>query len=280
MITSSAPLSTAAVAQHYDELDPFYRELWGEHLHHGFWERGDEDVAEAVCALVDRVAAAARIERGQSVCDVGCGYGATARRIARRYAARVVGLTVSRAQAEHAARAGGDPDAPRIVCRDWLDNQLPSESFDAVVAIESSEHVVDKQRFFAEAARVLRPGGRVVVCAWLSRESPDAWQRRLLLEPICREGRLASLATAPEYVQWLTGAGFIDVAWADWSERVRRTWSICAYRLVTAIATRQRYRSALLRCPDEGRVFARCVLRIGAAYAVGAMKYGMFAATR
>jgi tocopherol O-methyltransferase len=280
MITSSAALSTAVVASHYDALDPFYRELWGEHLHHGFWERGDEDVEQAVCALVDRVVAAARIERGQSVCDVGCGYGATARRIARQYAADVVGLTVSRAQAEHAARAGGAPHAPRIVCRDWLENGLPSESYDAVIAIESSEHVADKGRFFAEAARVLRPGGRIVVCAWLSREDPDAWQRRLLLEPICREGRLASLATAPEYVDWLKGAGFVDVGWEDWSEQVRRTWAICAYRMVTAVATRRRYRSALLRGPEACRVFARCVLRIGAAYAVGAMKYGMFAATR
>jgi len=36
---------------------------------------------------------------------------------------------------------------------------LDSESFDAVIAIESTEHMADLGAFFAEAARVLRPGG-------------------------------------------------------------------------------------------------------------------------
>src|SRR3978361_1598672 len=53
--------------------------------------------------------------------------------------------------------------------RDWLDNGLPDAAFDRAYAIESSEHMVDKARFFSEAWRVLKPGGRLVVCAWLSR---------------------------------------------------------------------------------------------------------------
>jgi tocopherol O-methyltransferase len=280
MITPSDPLPMGAVASHYDELDPYYRELWGEHLHHGLWQRGDESVDEAVCALVDQVAYAARIPRGGSVCDVGCGYGATARRIAARHDARVVGLTVSRVQAERAERFGGGPGAPLILCRDWQDNGLASETFDAVVAIESSEHIADKDRFFAEAARVLRPGGRLVVCAWLSHDPSGPWARRFLLEPICREGRLAGLATAAETLEWIGRAGFAGATWDDWSARVRRTWAICSYRLVAAIATDRRYRQLLLRGPAEHRTFARCVLRIGMAYAVGAMQYGLFAATK
>ena len=45
MIVPRDPQSAAAVADHYDELDPFYREIWGEHVHHGYWATGRETAA-------------------------------------------------------------------------------------------------------------------------------------------------------------------------------------------------------------------------------------------
>src|SRR5687768_16193734 len=90
------------VANHYDELDPFYRALWGEHLHHGLWQRGNESADEATRQLAITVAAYARIQAGNTVCDVGTGYGGTARLLAQRYGAQVIGLTLSMAQARYA----------------------------------------------------------------------------------------------------------------------------------------------------------------------------------
>lgn len=49
----TAPAADAA-GHHYDELDAFYREVWGEHVHHGLFERGSETVA-ATEALALRV---------------------------------------------------------------------------------------------------------------------------------------------------------------------------------------------------------------------------------
>ena len=92
--------------------------------------------------------------------------------------------------------------------RDWLDNGLPDAAFDRAYAIESSEHMVDKARFFAEAQRVLKPGGRFVVCAWLEGEDATPWQVRHLLEPICREGRLPSMGSRADYEALAAAAGF------------------------------------------------------------------------
>lgn len=280
MITIQTRPTAAQVASHYDDLDPFYRKLWGEHVHHGLWERGDEDVERAVCALVDRVAEAAHIARGSEVCDVGCGYGATARRLSERLGARVVGLTISRAQAEYARGASGASDGPRILCRDWLDSGLPAESFDAVVAIESLEHMVDKARFFAEAARVLRPGGRLVVCAWLAAERPTEWQRRALLEPICVEGRLCELPDASECSRWFAAGGFTEITFEDLTPKVERTWTLCAGRVAGAVVRDRAARAFVLRGTSQNRVFALTVLRIFAAYRLGAMKYGLFEAIK
>ncbi len=102
---------------------------------------------------------------GARVCDVGCGYGATARLLAADYGAEVTAITVSAAQHQFASEKDPASRNPRYVLCDWLKNDLPPESFDAVIAIESSEHMHDKPAFFAEAHRVLRPGGRCVVTA-------------------------------------------------------------------------------------------------------------------
>src|SRR5688500_9036119 len=102
MITPRETQSTAAVAAHYDELSPFYLELWGEHRHHGLWASGEETPEQAVRRMVDVVAAEARIEAGSSVCDVGCGYGGTSRVLASDYGAEVTGLTISSVQLDHA----------------------------------------------------------------------------------------------------------------------------------------------------------------------------------
>ncbi len=192
MISSRTEIAREAVASHYDELDHFYRDVWGEHVHHGLWLRGNESREEAVLQLVDVVANAAEIRTGSRVCDIGCGYGATGRLLAAR-GAQVTGINVSRAQFEFANRQQATAGNPLLVFGDWLANDFASDSFDAAIAIESSEHMPDKRAFFAQAYRVLRVGGRLVVCAWLAAEQVSSGAERWLLEPICREGRLASM---------------------------------------------------------------------------------------
>ena len=69
----------------------------------------------------------------------------------------------------------------------------------------------DKPGFFAEVNRLLRPGGRFVVTVWLTREQPNAVARKWLLEPICVEGRLPSMASASDYNSLLQSAGLTSI---------------------------------------------------------------------
>jgi tocopherol O-methyltransferase len=197
------------VAGHYDELDAVYREIWGEHVHHGLWRSGRESVAQATDALSDLVGQQLAPRAGDHVADIGCGYGATAARLAWTLGIRVTGFTVSQEQAR-IARARSGPLTFHV--RDWLENQQENGAFDHGYAIESTEHMADKQRLFDEVARTLKPGGRFVVCAWLSEDRPSAWRVNHLLEPICREGRLPGMGTRGEYEQWAIAAGLEPVA--------------------------------------------------------------------
>lgn len=274
----SAPAPTPAeVARHYDDLDRFYRAMWGDHIHHGYWATGRESPAEAVEALVDLVAARLDLRAGEALCDVGCGYGATARRLAARHGVVTVGITLSRRQAAIAATQPG----LAVALGDWTRNPFADVAFDAAVAVESTEHMESLEAFCAEAYRCLRPGGRLAVCAWLSRDAPSPWTARRLLEPIRREGRLVYLGTARDYEGALRAAGFDAVAHDDLSRAVARTWTVCIRRLAAALASDAHgARRFLLDRRQSERVFAATLLRIRAAYAVGALRYGLFSARK
>lgn len=268
------------VSAHYDELDRFYREIWGEHVHHGLWRTGRESPELAVRQLVEMVATRTGIAPGDRVCDVGCGYGATARILAYELGAEVTALTISHAQYDYAWQVDPAATNPLYLLRDWTENQLPSGSFDVVIAIESSEHMPDKAAFFKEVHRVLRPGGRFAVCAWLAKPSPWRWEVRHLLEPICREGRLPGMGTADEYMKLAIGAGLEFAGFEDLSQQVRRTWPICAWRALKGVVRSPDYRRFLWGGRSAERVFAGTLLRIWAAYYTGSMRYGLLTARR
>jgi tocopherol O-methyltransferase len=273
-----ASVQPGSVADHYDELDPFYRELWGDHVHHGLWRTGDETPVEAAEALADRVADLADLTTGARVVDIGSGYGATARRFAEKFGARVTAVTVSRAQHDYALSDQGRPGNPCYMLADWLQNDLPPASFDAAIAIESTEHMFDLPRALNEAARVLVPGGRIVICAWLVRDVPGRAEARFLLEPICREGRLCGMGNEHHYRRLLADNGFTVDRFVDVSSQVVRTCTICIARVIRALLTGTAYWRFLLDQRRRNRVFLLTLFRIRLAYALGSMRYGIFVA--
>jgi tocopherol O-methyltransferase len=260
------------VAGHYDELDGVYREIWGEHVHHGLWRTGRETVGEATDALTDTVAAGLGVDRGDRLLDIGCGYGASAARIAAVHGAAITGVTLS---ARQLAVAAARPGALTFLQRDWLANGFADAAFDGAYAIESSEHMTDKQRFFDEAWRTLRPGGRLVVCVWLARTGAGRFEIDHLLEPICREGRLPGMGTREDYEAMAARAGFRIESFEDVSRQVRRTWSICAGRFAAKVLTRIDYMRLIASPATRNRSFALSVPRLILAYRTGAMRYGI-----
>jgi len=151
----------------YDRVTAGWLPLLGEELHYGVFNRGDEPLDVATAELTARMAAAAQFTEGLSVLDVGCGTGAPAATMARRHGVSVTGITTSAvgvAAATRRAQEAGLTDAVRFEQRDGTDNGFADESFDRVWALESSHLMRARERLIRECARVLKPGGRLVLC--------------------------------------------------------------------------------------------------------------------
>ncbi len=283
MISSQKEIRGADVASHYDELDRFYRDIWGEHVHHGLWLSGDEGRDQAVRQLAEMVSREAGVGKGSRVMDIGCGYGATSQLIADEFGAEVTGITISEAQhaiaeARAAANTSNGPK-PTYLFGDWLTNTLPADSFDAAIAIESSEHM-DKPGFFSQARRVLRSGGRLVVNAWLSCETPTPNQVRWLIEPICREGRMPHLGTESDYRRWAAEAGFTVVKFQDVTRQIARTWPMIVRVFAWNLLRKPAYLRFILDPQSKNAIFGLTIVRLWMAFRTGAMRYGVFTLTK
>src|SRR4051794_36023698 len=90
------------IRSHYNLATPFYRLLWGRHIHHGLWE-GTETPALAQQHLTEVLAREAAIREGERVLDVGCGVGCSSVFLAKSLGCRVDGVTLSPVQRAWAA---------------------------------------------------------------------------------------------------------------------------------------------------------------------------------
>lgn len=174
------------VSGYFDETLRFYRLFWHGTtgaLHFGMRGPGARG-HQAELLHTNRVLSnAVDIRPGERVLDAGCGVGGSSLWLARERGARVLGLTISERQLrtarEDAVRAGL-ADRVGFALRDYTRTGLPDEAFDVVWMLESSCYAADKRALLGECARLLRPGGRLVVGDGFLRRPPEtATERRL-----------------------------------------------------------------------------------------------------
>jgi tocopherol O-methyltransferase len=272
-----SPLNINAIRSHYDRLSIFYWWLWGEHIHHGFWQNG-ESVDKAQIRLIEELADRTQIRRRAKVLDVGCGLGGSSFWLARKLDCSVLGITISPVQkrlAERRARSFGLSNRVRFAVRDANELDFGTESFDAIWSIECSEHLFEKERFIRNCARVLRSGGMLGLCTWLTAEPSSPSANPTLVVKICSGMLCASLVTFNDYIRWMNGSGFREIHADDVTRQVEKTWEICQ-----DILHRPVVRAVLPFMGSRTREFITGFSGMRRAYREGAMQYGMLTARK
>jgi tocopherol O-methyltransferase len=266
-------VTKSEIRSHYDWATPFYRLLWGPHIHHGLWD-ADEDPRVAQHRLVTTMIELADIRADAKVLDVGCGMGGSSMQLAREVGCDVTGITLSPVQrlwATVESRCRGVGSRTKFVCDDAERIEFAANSFDLIWSIECTEHLFDKPAFFRRAATWLRPGGKMIICAWLA--GSDALYDEAKAEQVrqvCEGFLCPSLGSSDDYQRWMHDAGLTFVSYDDWTSRIVRTWEICQQRV-------DRSRVRKLAHPIRNMVqFLDSFETILAAYRSGAMQYGCF----
>jgi ubiquinone/menaquinone biosynthesis C-methylase UbiE len=177
----------------FDERAPGYEQGWRGRMHH--------DIAGRTAELAVSVRAAP-----QRVLDVGCGTGYLLRLLAGRYpqATELAGIDAAPSMIEAAEQAADDR---RLRFTVGVAERLPypDDAFDLVVSTTSFDHWADQQAGLGECARVLAPGGHLVLT---DQFSP-------LLLPTLLAGRRGKARTRQRASQLLSAAGFKHLAWHD-----------------------------------------------------------------
>ena len=208
----------------YDSIgEDFFLALAPGWLNLGLWDGDGSDPAEApeaVRRLVERVASALPVDG--VVLDVGNGLAAQDPVIARVASARgLVAVNITRSQLVagrarllEAGAVGVNGDATRLPFAD--------RSFDGVISVEAAFHFPSRARFFAEAYRVLRPGGVLSMSDIPTYRYPRGPRELVAAISQLRVWGLGAhaAATPVEIVDAVEAAGFVDVHTELVGERV------------------------------------------------------------
>ena len=154
---------------------------------------------------------------GSRVLDLGSGLGGPARTFADLTGCTVTGVDLTPEFCEVASTLSewtGLSDRTRFQVGDATDTGLPEAAFDAVLTVHAAMNIPDKQALYAEAFRVLRPGGRFVVYDVLQGEGGDV----RFPVPWANDASTSFLATPEEMRDLLTGAGFDVLSETDSSD--------------------------------------------------------------
>ena len=217
--------TVASTREYYDgPADEIYRLIWGDNLHLGVQCNPNCPHPEAMEHTNEIMSGLADLGPAINVLDLGCGYGSTARYLARTHGCKVTGINISEKELELARLRAAEAGLEHLLSfeqGDFHSLLYENESFDVVWSQEAFLHGADKSLIISEARRVLKSGGTLIFTDIVVRsETPSIRSREDL-----RQDQVSEMWDSEDYRRCLADLGFHVGHEGDWSEHVARSYS-------------------------------------------------------
>jgi len=142
-IKHSKDKDAEAIRYHYDVSNAFYKLFLDENMVYScaYFENGDEDLATAQIKKIDHILTKIQVRPGDTLLDIGCGWGALVLRAAQKFGAKCVGITLSENQyalATERVKQAGLSDRIEIRLQDYRD---VTGTFNRITSVGMFEHV-------------------------------------------------------------------------------------------------------------------------------------------
>lgn len=239
---------TERIIRYYQEAGMDY-EHWSRNfnMHFGYfrWGLNPFDRETMLEQMNAEIAERLRIdaEKPAFLLDLGCGVGATARHIARRFNnVKIIGATIVPWQVEKGFElnlAANLTEKVEIINADYRNLPCADACADGVYVAESSCHddSLHKERVIAEAARTLKSGGRFVIADCFIKKPERKFNvvHQKCYDAICENWALPDMACLSGFTDTLEKHGFTDIEVKDISWQIAPSVAHAPFAVLTFI---------------------------------------------
>ncbi len=217
-------------------LRDLYHAVWGERLHAGMFPCGDEDIQAATLAADRFLAGLAAPAAGETVFEIGFGFGLIARIFGEEHGCSVRAVDSGEWRLQRARALG--KGIPGLTFRQADAHQLPfaDATFDIVIAQKALGFTGNPEVALVEVARVVKPNGRIVLS--------DFWAARDVKEEVQVLFGCSALPTKGQWRRTSKTAGRRIRRWDDLGAETQVFYETLAYALLACEGARWTLRKA------------------------------------
>ncbi len=216
------------VAAYYNQTQNHYRRWWKLEkdmaLHYGLWFAETKSFSQALLNTNRYMAQTAKINANDAVLDAGCGVGGAAIYMANEFDAVVKAISLSELQIATAIKNTEKSTSKHKVSfqvQDYCNTSFEDASFDVIWACESSSSASDKSKMLKEWARLLKPGGRLIILDFFKSES--ASDQNNWLAEWANLWAMSPLVTSNDFAEAIQAAGLNVLSIDDLSNEIAPT---------------------------------------------------------
>ena len=212
------------ISKFYDLGSPLYLEVYGRHIHDGYYITGKEAKLEAQENLTKLLIEKAGIRKGARVLDVGCGVGGSSIWLAEKLRAMTVGITISPVQLEIAQRLAKENGVDSSFLLMNAEEMHFEETFDVIWLLAAATHFKDQAKFIKLATKSLNKGGKFIIFDWMLDEHVVDPLNDRYVKPVAEKMLLSSLHSLNTYLNWFISDGYRIIYSEDVTIHTIKTW--------------------------------------------------------